>query len=80
MEPLIKTTEQLVNFLVSCYGDNYNRVRTNKQGAYVTTSVRKEFMTSEYQGKITVGGKVITPIFQNQGGGVYHVRLYAGTI
>ena len=76
MKPYIETGEELQQYFWSFRKlSASNFIRYKNEGVMVTAKVRKEYLTSEHQGKITVDGTVWKIDFQNLGGGVYRAFL-----
>ena len=44
-------------------------------GIYIDSKLRREILTGENSGKITIGGRVEEYVFENLGGGVYKCRV-----
>lgn len=44
-------------------------------GIYIDAKLRREILTGEDSGKITIGGRVEEYVFENLGGGVYKCRV-----
>ena len=76
MKPYIETGEELQKYFWSFRKlSTSNFIRSKNEGVMVTAKVRKEYLTSDYQGKITIDGIVWKIEFQNLGGGVYRAFL-----
>ena len=52
-----------------------NFIRYKNKGVMVSTKVRKDFLTSELQGRICIAGTFYTVCFDNLGGGVYRAYI-----
>ena len=76
-EQLIKTQEELYEHFMFCSRSNASE-RIKKQifeGVNVTSKIRRDVMTNNRQGKITIGGIVKQIVFENLGGGVYLAKV-----
>ena len=75
MEKAIESGEDLYEFFFRAkrIGGNVGEQRVT-DGIFVDSKVRKEVLTSEKQGKITIGGSIKLIEFVDIGGGVYRAR------
>jgi hypothetical protein len=77
MTPAIKNANELVDWLskVSKDENKVRRTKTYTTGCYVTSKVRREFLTSDQQGKLILSGSVVSVSFESLGGSVYRAYL-----
>lgn len=71
MNELIKSKEDLICYLTS------KQIASKKppESVMVTTKIRREVLTDEYQGKFIHNGTVKRFSFKSIGGGVYEARI-----
>ncbi len=76
MKAMIKNGDQLLQWFLALAVHCSAEERWH-EGICVTTTVRREILTSDRQGKIIVKGSVRTIEFETLGGGVYRAYLTA---
>lgn len=76
-QQLIQTQEDLYNHFMFCSRPGVTDYIKNQllNGVNVTSKIRRDVMTNERQGKITIGGTVKQIVFENLGGGVYLAKV-----
>lgn len=75
MQPEIENANQLIAFFSSWPQASVPRKKTIQQGVYVTSQIRKEFLTSTNQGYIVVSGTHCRIEFENCQAGVWRAHI-----
>lgn len=76
MNALIKTSDELHEWLCSLNKLNEHHLKMAlKNGVYVSTKIRREYLCSESQGRFILKGESVSVKFENVGGGVYRVGV-----
>ena len=73
---LFKYEIQVRDYFLNAYNIAvYHKNTVFRDGILIDTKLRKEILTGENSGKITIGGRVEKYVFENLGGGVYKCRV-----
>lgn len=73
MDRMINSAEELVDELRLMHKQKDKSI--GKDHVFVDTSVRRDFLTSGRQGKITLSANVYDVDFESLGGGVYKAKV-----
>jgi len=68
---LIKHGQELYDVFRNMKGDK----KLLSKGVYISSAIRREVLTSERQGRITINGTPTKIIFENNFGGVYRASV-----
>ena len=80
MQSEIENASQLIEFFSSWPQASVPRKKTIQRGVYVTSQIRKEFLTSIHQGYIVVSGTHCQIKFENCQAGVWRAYIPELTI